>query len=456
MMKRLTFLGAAGTVTGSKYMVEQGDRRVLVDCGMYQGIKNLRERNWKPFPVDPKSIHSILLTHAHIDHSGYIPALVKNGFSGRIYCTSATFALSKVLLPDAGFLQEEDARLANLRKFSKHDPALPLYTEEDAQRSLRLFEPVDFAESIRLIKDLNVKFRPTGHILGASSIELDDGHQKVVFSGDVGRSNDLVMYPPESLTEADYLVVESTYGNRQHVSIDPHDFLKDVINKTVKRGGIVLLPAFAVGRAQSLLYVIHQLKEQNLIPDIPVYLNSPMAVTATEIFCRFHKEHRLSADECYKIDDGTHYVRTVEESIDLVNRKYPAIIISASGMASGGRVLHHLKALAPDHKNSIVFPGFQAPGTRGDAMVHGAEQIKIHGNYYPVRAEVYNLDSLSAHADSDELIAWLKHLKQAPKMTFITHGEPAAADALRLRIKDELGWRATVPEYQDAFDLSSF
>jgi len=454
-MKRITFLGAAGTVTGSKYLVEHDQKRIMVDSGLYQGVKNLRERNWKPLPVDPASIDAVFLTHAHIDHSGYIPALVKNGFKGKVYCTKATYELCKVLLPDAGFLQEEDARFANKHRFSKHSPALPLYTEEDARHSLKRFETVDYYEGARPVKGLDVVFRPAGHILGASSIELNDGCRKLVFSGDLGRFNDQVMQAPEAVYEADYLLVESTYGNRLHSETDVMSQLAEIINKTMERGGTVLMPAFAVGRAQVLLYLIQQLKEQLRIPDVPVYLNSPMAISATEIFYRFHKEHRLDPADCYKIDQGTHFVRSAEESIALVAHKSPAVIISASGMATGGRVLHHLKSLLPGHDNSIVFPGFQAPGTRGDAMVNGAEKIKIHGEYYPVKAEIHHLDSLSAHADSNELMQWLGNFKRPPKMTFITHGEPVAADNLRLRIKDELGWRCKVPEYGDEAMIES-
>lgn len=448
-MKRITFLGAVGTVTGSKYLVEHDDKRIMVDCGLYQGVKNLRERNWKPLPIDPASIDAVVLTHAHIDHSGYIPALVRNGFKGKVYCTKATYELCKVLLPDAGFLQEEDARFANKHRFSKHSPALPLYTEEDARHSLKRFETVDYHEIISPVKGLETIFRSSGHILGASSIELNDGSKKLVFSGDLGRFNDLLIQAPEPVYKADYLLVESTYGNRVHSEVDVMGHLAQIINKTIERGGTVLLPSFAVGRAQLLLYIIQQLKEQLRIPNVPVYLNSPMAISATEIFYRFHKEHRLDLADCYKIDSGTQFVRSAEESIELVGKKDPAIIISASGMATGGRVLHHLKSLLPDQRHSIIFPGFQAPGTRGDAMVHGAEKVKIHGEYYPVRAEIHHLDSLSAHADSNEIMQWLSYFKRAPKITFVTHGEPVASDNLRLRIKDELGWRCRVPEYRD-------
>ncbi|WP_431686516.1 MBL fold metallo-hydrolase RNA specificity domain-containing protein [Hahella sp. NBU794] len=449
----LKFLGAAGTVTGSKYLLSEGSGKFLLDCGLYQGVKALRERNWKPFPAKASEIKSVVLSHAHLDHSGYIPALMKHGFKGKVFCTPATYALAKVLLPDSGFLQEEDARYANKRKFSKHSPALPLYTEKDAWEALKHFETVDFHEKFSPIHGVTAEIHRAGHILGAGSVQLSGAKGSIVFSGDLGRQEDRIMYPPETIAAADYLVVESTYGDRLHDKVDVRAQLSEAINATAKRGGIVLIPSFAVGRAQHLLYLIQLLKADNSIPDLPVFLNSPMAISATEIFCHYHKEHRLTAEDCALIDQGTHFVRSVEESIELNRKKFPCIIVSASGMASGGRVLHHLKTLLPDHRNTIVFAGFQAPGTRGDALTHGAERVKIHGEYFPVKAEVINLESLSAHADYAEILSWLRGFKQPPRHTYVTHGESVASDALRLRIADELGWRASAPEYLDEAQL---
>ncbi len=444
---KLQFLGATQTVTGSKYLVSANGSRVLVDCGLYQGVKNLRERNWKPLPVAVGDIDAVVLTHAHIDHSGFLPALYRQGYRGPVFCTPATHALCRVLLPDAGYLQEEDAQYANRKKFSKHEPAEPLFTEKDAQNVLRQFREIRYGEPHPVAKGLDATLRPSGHILGASSVRLDNGECTLVFSGDLGRYHDPIMFAPEPLEPADYLVVESTYGDRRHAAIDAERVLGDIIERTIRRGGIVLVPAFAVGRAQLVLYLLQRLRARKAIPDVPVYLNSPMAIRATEIFCRFHREHRLSDDECELIDATTTYVRTVEESQELTRQNYPSVIISASGMAAGGRVLHHLKSLIGDHRNSVVFAGFQAPGTRGAALVGGADRIKIHGAWLPVRAEIHNLDALSAHADADEILRWLASCREAPRRTFITHGEPAAADALRLRIQDELGWDAVVPEH---------
>lgn len=444
---KLRFLGATQTVTGSKYLVSANGSRVLVDCGLFQGIKNLRERNWQPLPFAADEIDAVVLTHAHIDHSGFLPALYRRGYQGPVYCTPATHALCRVLLPDAGFLQEEDAHYANRKKFSKHDPAQPLFTQQDAEAVLRQFREIPYGESQPLAKGLEVTLRPAGHILGASSVRLDDGRRSLVFSGDIGRYHDPIMFPPEPLLPADYLVVESTYGDRRHPAIDTERVLGEIIDRTIRRGGIVLVPAFAVGRAQLVLYLLQRLRARKMIPAVPIYLNSPMAIRATAIFCRFHREHRLSDDDCELIDATTTFVRTVEESQALTRQNYPCVIISASGMAVGGRVLHHLKALVGDHRNSVVFAGFQTPGTRGASLVNGAERIKIHGAWLPVRAEIHNLDALSAHADAEEILRWLGTCREPPRRTFVTHGEPAAADALRLRIRDELGWPTVVPEY---------
>ena len=447
---KLTFLGAAGTVTGSKYLLETDKSRILVDCGLYQGIKNLRLRNWAPMPVDPKTIDAVVLTHAHIDHSGYLPALINHGFRGKVWCTRPTKALCEVLLPDAGFLQEEDARYANLKKFSKHEPAKPLYTEQDGKEALKHFTTINCDQPTRITADITLQFTAAGHILGASSAHISDGHKSVLFSGDIGRQNDDIMYAPAPCPAADYVVVESTYGDTLHPPVDAKQELADIITETAGRGGIVLMPAFAVGRAQSLLYLLSQIRDENLAPSLPVFLNSPMAITATELFCHFHKEHKLTPEQCRRLDDMTTYVRSAEESMELNKRKFPSIIISASGMASGGRVLHHLKSLLPNERNSVVFAGYQAPGTRGDALVRGAAEVKIHGAYIPVRAEVYNIESLSAHADAGELMTWLDALPKAPQQVFVTHGELAAADALRVSIQDQFKWQATVPEYRDS------
>ncbi len=451
---QLKFLGATGTVTGSKYLLTSDKYRVLVDCGLFQGLKQLRLKNWAQLPIKPSEVNAVVLTHAHIDHTGYLPLFVKNGFSGKVYCTEATRDLCKILLPDSAHLQEEEAEYANRRGFSKHHPALPLYTREDAFKALELLTPVPFDQDVNIGDDLTLRYYPNGHILGSAFARIHNSRTSVLFSGDIGRPNNILMKAPVTVKQADYLLLESTYGNRLHDRDDPMLKLATIINKTVKRKGVVLIPVFAVGRAQELLYYIHLLKTSGAIADnIPVYLNSPMAVDATAIFTKFRGEHRLSKEECAALNRTAHIVNSVEESRALNQMKGPMIILSASGMASGGRVVHHLKAFAPKSNNTILFAGFQAEGTRGAALVAGAEEIKIHGEYVPVKATVEFISNLSAHADYAEILEWLRGFETAPRKTFIIHGEPLAADGMRRHIEEQLHWRTVVPEYLETVNL---
>ena len=454
MTVSLSFLGAAGTVTGSKFLVDTGRHRVLVDCGLFQGFKQLRERNWAPFPLPPSQIDAVVLTHAHLDHSGYLPALVRDGFAGPIISTHATLKLCELLLPDSAHLMEGDARYANKKGFSKHKPALPLYTQPDAVRALDAFRPRDFHEPVAVVENCSATFRPAGHILGAASVELDCAGTRIVFSGDLGRYGDATMVDPEPVTAGDYLIVESTYGNRRHDPTSPGEALEDVVGRTARRGGTVIIPAFAVGRAQSLLYHLSQLRKNGRLADVPVFLDSPMAVNASTIFCDHLGEHRLTAEQCRESCGIATYVRETEASKKLSQDAMPKIIISASGMATGGRVLHHLKRFAPDRRNTILLAGFQAGGTRGAALKAGAKELKIHGEYVPVRAEVASLDMFSAHADRDELLKWLGGFEGPPKTTFVVHGEPAASDEFRHCIAEKLGWNARVPEHGERVELA--
>lgn len=450
----LTFLGAARTVTGSRHLLRVGGRSILVDCGLFQGLKELRLKNWAAFPVDPSTIDEVVLTHAHLDHSGYLPKLVREGFRGRVFCTRATADLCELLLLDSAKIQESDAAFANRHGFSKHHPALPLYGKRDAVRALEQLRPLDFDTPTDLGHGMNLVFRRAGHILGAASVQLRWGGTSMVFSGDLGRYDDPLMHDPAAMTQADYLVVESTYGDRQHAPVAPAEALLEVVQRTAARGGTVIIPAFAVGRAQELLYLIWQLKQAGRLPLTPVYLDSPMAINASDIFRRHLLDHRLSRDECEAAMAAATYVRGVEESKALTYNTMPKVIISASGMATGGRVLHHLKAYGPDRRNTILFAGYQAAGTRGEAMINGAKEVKIHGAWIPIGAEVDNLPALSAHADADEIIRWLSSFVRPPKRTFIVHGEPSAADALRQRIQSELGWSCDVPAEGDCPVLS--
>jgi metallo-beta-lactamase family protein len=427
---------------------------VLVDCGLFQGFKNLRLRNWAPLPLDPSTLDAVVLTHAHIDHSGYLPLLVRDGFRGPVYCTPGTADLCRILLPDSAMLQEKDAEFANRHHTSRHHPAKPLYTRRDAQRALELLEAIDCGTDEPLKHGITLRFDPAGHILGAALTRLTWKGTSLQFSGDLGRPESATMTAPAAIHDADYLVVESTYGDRRHSSADPEDEIADVINRTSARGGAVLIPSFAVGRTQTLLYHLWRLKQARRIPDLPIFLDSPMAINATEMFQRHTAEHSLSREECRQAFGIATYVREPEESRELDRSSMPMVLISASGMATGGRVLHHLTHFAPDARNTILFAGFQAGGTRGAALVGGAREIKIFGKYVPVNAEVGNLDMFSAHADADEIMGWLGQFRRPPRMTFVTHGEPAAADALRHRIEEQLGWACTVPEYKDRFDLA--
>jgi metallo-beta-lactamase family protein len=453
-MPRLSVLGAAGTVTGSKYLIEHRGLRVLVDCGLFQGLKSLRLMNWAAPPVDPRSLDAVLLTHAHLDHSGYLPALVRDGFAGPVWCTHATSELCGLLLPDSGHIQEEDAEYANRKGFSKHHPALPLYTEEDARRALERLRTVHFGEDLPLGRGATARLTHAGHILGAASVRLALDGASILFSGDLGRYDDLLMRDPADPPAADTLVIESTYGDRLHAGDDPSEALAAIVRRTVARGGTVLLPAFAVGRAQLLLHVIAQLKARDAIPDVPVFLNSPMAIDTTELYRRFPKGHRLDDAELRAMATVATMVRDVEASKALVRSRYPSIVISASGMATGGRVLHHLKALGPDARNAIVLVGYQAAGTRGADLQAGRRTLRIHGADHEIRAEVATLHGLSAHGDADDLLRWARAMPAAPRRVLVTHGEPAAAQALAARLHEALGWRTEVPAMGDTADLA--
>ncbi|HEX5354924.1 MAG TPA: MBL fold metallo-hydrolase [Aquabacterium sp.] len=451
---RMTFFGATATVTGSKTLVEVGGLKLLVDCGMFQGFKTLRERNWAPLPFDPASLDAVLLTHAHIDHSGSLPLLTRQGFKGPIWSTAATADLAEVLLQDTAHLQEEEAYFRNRHGKTRHQPAEPLYTVKDVKACLKHFKRVASDGVIDLGQGVRVRFSPAGHILGAASIAIEYQGKTALFSGDLGRDDDLVMVPPQTGYKADWVVIESTYGDRLHPAMDPIEKLGDVVRRTAARGGVVIIPAFAVGRTQGLLYALYRLKEAGAIPNIPVILDSPMGISATGLYERHRAEHRLTEAECQGIHHMTRFVRDVEESKALLRQHYPMVIIAGSGMVTGGRVLHHIEHYGPQSRNSIVLSGFQAGGTRGASLAAGETSIKLFGEYVPIRAEVTQIEGLSAHADQAGLLNWLKGMAQKPEHVFINHGEPQAADTLRLRIQEKLGLNASVPDYKDSVDLT--
>ncbi|MDD2919443.1 MBL fold metallo-hydrolase [Rhodoferax sp.] len=447
MSVTITFLGGASTVTGSKYLVQHDGKRLLVDCGLFQGYKQLRLRNWTPLPVPPDQIHAVLLTHAHLDHSGHMPLLVREGFAGHVHATPGTRDLCRILWPDSGHIQEEDAAFANRHGFSKHAPALPLYTRQDALDALPLIKAVEFDKVITPMPGWKATFSSAGHILGASSILLEVAGRRILFSGDLGRPDDLIMSPPDAAPQADTILIESTYGDRIHPKEDVLAELSPALQRVAKRGGVAVVPVFAVGRAQALLHAIHLLKMKGELPNsLPVFLDSPMAVHTTHLFENHPGEHRLSRQDTHALTHSATMVNSTDESKALASRHGPMVILSASGMATGGRVLHHLEHYAGDHRNMIILAGYQAPGTRGATLASGAKSVRIHGRDVEVNAEVVQLESASAHADGNQLMAWLRTMPQAPDQVYVVHGEAGPADVLRARIKHELGWRAVVPE----------
>lgn len=444
---KIKFLGAAETVTGSKFLLQYQGKKILVDCGLFQGYKQLRLQNWEPFPIPPGEIDAVVLTHAHIDHSGYLPILVREGFKGPIYVTPATRDLCEILLMDSGRIQEEDARKANKYGYSKHKPARPLYTEEDAIIALQQFKTFNFGVDLPLGGELTVHASRAGHILGSAILTFRTPTETIVFTGDMGRASDPIMKNPATIQTADYLVLESTYGNRLHPKASAEDELGKVIRDTARKGGTVLIPAFAVGRSQMVLYFIYKLKQLGKIPDLPVYLDSPMAQDATDVLQKNSAEHQLSKEVCKEVCGIAEYVRTPQESKSLYGNPFPSIIISASGMAEGGRVLHHIRHYGPDPHNAIVFAGFQAPMTRGDRILRGAREVKIHGKMVPINARVELLESLSSHADYKEMLEWLKKFTKPPRRVFLVHGEPDSLESFKQKIVEELGWEVTIPKY---------
>ncbi|MFZ3229500.1 MAG: MBL fold metallo-hydrolase [Pseudobdellovibrio sp.] len=450
---KLQFLGAAGTVTGSKYLLTCKNKKILIDCGLFQGLKALRLKNWDKFLIEPNQIDAVILTHGHIDHSGYIPRLVKNGYRGKIYSTEATKEVCKILLPDCGYLNEEEAIYLNKIGKTKHKPALPLFTAKEAEASLQYFEGKPFEEKISLGDGITFEFRYAGHILGAASIVIECDGKKIAFTGDIGRQDDKIFFPPALLPNVDYLVTESTYGNRLHENSDPIDEIGLIVNEAIKQNGVIIIPVFAVGRAQAIMFYLSELRKENRIPEFPIYLNSPMATDFGVVFRKYKTLHKLSEVQCSQIGQVIKIVRSIEESKSLNERKGPMIIISASGMLTGGRVLHHLKAFVSNPKTTILLTGYQSAGTRGEALQNGAREIKIHGGYIPVHAQVKVLDNVSAHADYQEIIKWFTLSKIQPKKVFVTHGELSAADELRRRLEENFNWDCSVPEYAQTVQL---
>ena len=448
MSVNITFLGGVDTVTGSKYLVEHQGRRLLVDCGLFQGYKQLRLRNWSALPVAPDEIDAVVLTHAHLDHSGYLPLLARQGFRGRVHATAATRDLCAILLPDSGHLQEEDAAFVNRHGYSRHHPARPLYTRQDAVDCLPLLHAEPWHQVFSPIKGWRVSFHRAGHILGAASVLIEVAGRRLLFSGDLGRDDDVLMLPPDPPPAADTVLIESTYGDRDHPDEAVEAELGAALQRVAARGGVAVVPVFAVGRAQAVMHAIAKLKASNEIPHgLPVFLDSPMAIHATSLYARHPHDHRLDAHALEGLSHVARMIETTEQSKALARHHGPMVILAASGMATGGRVLHHLSLNLPSHRNMVILTGYQAGGTRGATLAAGSDTLRIHGQDVPVRAEVVQLGSASAHADRRQLLAWLKRMPSPPDQVYVVHGEMQASDALRQRIERELGWRALVPEH---------
>ncbi len=462
-MPQITFLGATGTVTGSRFLVELKNKKILIDCGLFQGPKKIRKRNWEPFPVDPATINNVIFTHAHIDHIGYFPRLCKDGFTGTAHATHATAELSKILLRDSGHLHEEDARWANKRGFSKHSPAMPLFNVADAEESLQYFKPAHYGQDIPIHNGYRLKFKDAGHILGSSIVDIKTtdpkNRRKIVFCGDLGRPARAILRDPTQVYDVDYLVLESTYGNRLHKELNFYDDFIRVIKESAERGGVLIIPSFSVGRTQTLLYIIRQLEDERKIPSLPVYVDSPMGLKATTIYEKRVSSHNLKSRALTiagKKIFRPKQLKTCEsrrKSKAINEIKSNAIIISSSGMVTGGRIMHHMEHRLPDKNNTVLFVGYQAEGTRGRLIVEGRETVKIHGQEIPVKAHVENISGLSGHADYNEIMAWLMGFNKPPKKTFIVHGEPDASKSLADKIISRFNWDVTIPELGESYLL---
>lgn len=442
---KIQFLGAAGTVTGSKYFIQALGKNILIDCGLFQGLKELRKLNWNTLPIPVKEVDMVLLTHGHLDHTGYLPKLVKEGFSGAIWGTSPTLEIAKIILEDSARIQEEDAEKANTEKFTKHHPAEPLYNTEDVMKTILHFIPQALDKWIPIDKDISCRFRYNGHIIGATFIELQIKNRIVVFSGDIGSANDVLLYPPKRPDKADVLLIESTYGNRLHLS-NGEEHLTSIINKALSKNGTIIIPSFAVERTQMLMYLLWQLREKALIPNIPIYMDSPMGTNVLDVFEHNLSWHMLTSENCKEMCRDINLIRTIQETYKLAASKESKIIIAGSGMASGGRVLTYFAQYLGDPSATIILAGYQAEGTRGRALLEGAKELKLFGKYFPVRATIENMEGLSAHADQKGLIDWLSELNSTPDEIFIVHGESEGAAALKDKIKEVYDWNATIPE----------
>ncbi|MBI1838625.1 MAG: MBL fold metallo-hydrolase [Flavobacteriia bacterium] len=449
----IQFLGATQTVTGSKHLLKTPELTVLIDCGLFQGIKSLRLKNREDLPINVKEIDIVIITHAHLDHCGYIPVLVKNGFKGQFLMTPPTRDLVEIILRDSAKIQEEDAKRANDEGFTKHEPAKPLYIEEDVEKAIKQFETRYDAAWIHLSENISFQFLKNGHILGSAFIDMKCYGKKIVFSGDIGRQNSDLLAPPTIIEDADYLIMESTYGDRLHSNHSPLDDLEHAIIATLEKGGNLVIPSFAVGRAQEIMYLINQLKEQKRIPPVPVYLDSPMGADATDIFLNHPNWHKLNSKEAYLVSRHVTIIRDFHDTFKVLKTERTKIIIAASGMLTGGRVLTYLKEYGPLHDNTFLLVGYQGEGTRGRALQEGLKEVKLYGKYVDIHAEIVSIESMSGHADQKEMLDWMKNFRKIPSKIFLVHGEPQAQDIFRVKIQDEIGAEVIIPEMNQEFEL---
>jgi metallo-beta-lactamase family protein len=450
----LTFLGGAETVTGSKILLDAFDKRVLIDCGLFQGLKELRKLNWAKFPVNPDSIDEIILTHAHLDHTGYLPLLVKNGFKGSVHCTLPTRDLTEIILFDSAKIQEEDARRADKYHYSKHEHPQPLYTIQDVVDTLPLFISHEMHEWVLLSNEMRFQFHNNGHILGSAFVEMLIDGKTVIYSGDIGKQHPMLMYPPKKIKNADYLVLESTYGERLHEEEPVKTLLLNIIEETLDRKGILMIPSFAVERAQEIIYLLYQLEQEQKLPKIPIFLDSPMGVKTTSVYNSFHEWQNISRYDAENMYDQVHFITNFEQSKAVVHNKEPKIVIAGSGMMEGGRILHYLNNHIENERNTLLFVGFQCEGTRGRSILEGSDYIKFFGEYRKVNCQIRSITSLSAHGDQADILKWLENFEKPPKTTFINHGEPHQSDALRVKIEHELGWKVKVAKMNEPYELS--
>ncbi|MBL86011.1 MAG: MBL fold metallo-hydrolase [Winogradskyella sp.] len=450
---KVNFLGASGVVTGSKFLLETSEQNILIDCGMFQGLKTLRELNWSNLPVDVKSIDIVLLTHGHLDHVGYLPRLLKQGFRGKIVGTAPTLAIAEIILKDSAKIHEEEAEKANKEKYTKHKPALPFYTVEEAEQTIKLFHAEEDDKWISLTENISYRFQYNGHIIGATFIELDIDGKRFVFSGDIGRTNDYLLKNPKTPEWADYLFIESTYGNKLHPEEDVETILEDIIKETINRKGNLIIPSFAVERLQTLMYILWQLYKQRRIPNIPIFIDSPMGNNVLDVFKHFPNWHRLTTEEYYAMCNHVNIVQSYRETWATIDDKRSKIVIAGSGMVTGGRVLTYLQQLIDEPSTTVLLVGYQAEGTRGRQLKEGVHEIRFFGKYYPVKATIKTIESLSAHADQEDLLNWMKTIKNIPEMVYLIHGEPTALDAFRTKIKNTYGWNVKIPQLTDVEKL---